>query len=178
MAEKPFVYQDPFPLGPDPTEYEKISSDYVSVGEFEGKPVLKIDPEGLTLLAAEAIKAINFTLRPAHLAQVAAILDDPDASENDRMVALMMLKNAEIAAHGWAIWPPIRYSYSTHNLDLPSPAPSPRRTPGGIKPARAQSGKPCQDARGSVRHRRPLCQHGTVPVAFALGGAGLPSDRG
>ncbi|MCB1134366.1 MAG: fumarate hydratase, partial [Verrucomicrobiae bacterium] len=100
MAEKPFVYQDPFPLGPDPTEYEKISSDYVSVGEFEGKPVLKIDPEGLTLLAAEAIKAINFTLRPAHLAQVAAILDDPDASENDRMVALMMLKNAEIASHG------------------------------------------------------------------------------
>ena len=62
--------------------------------------MLKIAPEALTLLAAEAIKAINFTLRPAHLAQVAAILDDPEASENDRMVALMLLKNAEIASHG------------------------------------------------------------------------------
>jgi fumarate hydratase class I len=100
MADKPFFYQDPFPLGPDITEYECISKEHVSVAEFDGKPILKVDPEGLTLLAAEAIKAINFTLRPAHLAQVAAILDDPDASENDRMVALMMLKNAEIAAHG------------------------------------------------------------------------------
>src|SRR5690606_32929010 len=100
MSEKPFVYQDPFPLGDDPTEYELVSSEHVSIAEFDGRPVLKIEPEGLTLLAREAIKAINFTLRPAHLAQVAAILDDPDASENDRMVALMMLKNAEIAAHG------------------------------------------------------------------------------
>jgi fumarate hydratase class I len=100
MADKPFFYQDPLPLGPDITEYESISSEHVSVAEFEGKPILKVEPEGLTLLAAEAIKAINFTLRPAHLAQVAAILDDPDASDNDRMVALMMLKNAEIAAHG------------------------------------------------------------------------------
>ncbi|GAA5481745.1 fumarate hydratase class I, anaerobic [Haloferula sargassicola] len=100
MSDKPFVYQDPFPLGDDPTDYELISSEHVSVTEFDGKPVLKVEPEGLTLLAREAIKAINFTLRPAHLAQVAAILDDPDATENDRMVALMMLKNAEIAVHG------------------------------------------------------------------------------
>ncbi|MCF7734212.1 MAG: fumarate hydratase [Akkermansiaceae bacterium] len=100
MSDKPFHYQDPFPLGPDGTEYERLTSDHVAVAEFEGKPVLKVAPEGLTLLAAEAIKAINFTLRPAHLAQVAAILDDPGASQNDRMVALMMLKNAEIAAHG------------------------------------------------------------------------------
>ena len=100
MSDKPFFYQDPFPLGPDTTEYECISTEHVSVSEFEGKPILKIAPEGLTLLAAEALKAINFTLRPAHLAQVAAILDDPEASENDRMVALMMLKNAEIASHG------------------------------------------------------------------------------
>jgi len=100
MSDKPFHYQDPFPLGPDTTEYECISTEHVTVSEFEGKTVLKIAPEGLTLVAAEAIKAINFMLRPAHLAQVAAILDDPEASENDRMVALMMLKNAEIAAHG------------------------------------------------------------------------------
>jgi fumarate hydratase class I len=100
MPEKPFVYQDPFPLASDPTEYVKLSSDYVSTADFEGRPVLKVEPDGLSFLAAEAIKAINFTLRPAHLRQVAAILDDADASENDRMVALMMLKNAEIAAHG------------------------------------------------------------------------------
>src|SRR6478735_4827219 len=100
MSDKPFFYQDPFKLGPDTTEYELISSEHVSVTEFEGKPVLKIAPEALTLLAAEAIKGINFTLRASHLEQVAAILDDPEASENDRMVALMLLKNAEIASHG------------------------------------------------------------------------------
>ena len=100
MSDKPFFYQDPFPLGPDTTEYDCISTEHVSVTEFEGQAMLKIAPEGLTLLAAEALKAINFMLRPAHLAQVAAILDDPQASDNDRMVALMMLKNAEIAAHG------------------------------------------------------------------------------
>lgn len=100
MAEKPFFYQNPFPLGPDTTEYECITKEHVSLAEFDGRPVLKLEPEALTLLAAEASKAINFMLRPAHLAQVAAILDDQEASENDRMVALMMLKNAEIAAHG------------------------------------------------------------------------------
>jgi fumarate hydratase class I len=100
MSDKPFFYQDPFPLGPDTTEYEQISSEHVTVAEFEGTPILKIAPEALTLLSAEAIKAINFTLRPSHLTQVAAILDDPEASENDRMVALMLLKNAEIASRG------------------------------------------------------------------------------
>lgn len=100
MSDKPFFYQDPFPLGPDSTEYELLTREHVSVAEFEGKSILKIAPEALTLLAAEAIKSINFTLRASHLAQVAAILDDPEASENDRMVALMLLKNAEIAAHG------------------------------------------------------------------------------
>ena len=100
MPEAPFVYQDPFPLGPDTTEYEKLTSDHVSVVEFDGRSVLKIEPEALARLSAEAIKAINFTLRASHLEQVAAILDDPEATENDRMVALMLLKNAEIAAHG------------------------------------------------------------------------------
>jgi fumarate hydratase, class I len=100
MAEKSFTYQEPFPLGADTTEYEKISSEHVRVGEHEGNLILHVSHEGLTLLAAEAIKAINFTLRPSHLAQVAAILDDPESSDNDRMVALMLLKNAEIAARG------------------------------------------------------------------------------
>jgi fumarate hydratase class I len=100
MPEKPFVYQDPFPLAEDSTEYELLTSDYVSTADFEGREVVKVAPEGLAYLANEGFKAINFTLRPAHLAQVAAILDDPDATENDRMVALMMLRNAQIAAHG------------------------------------------------------------------------------
>ena len=96
----PFHYQAPFPLGPDTTEYEKISSDFVSTSEFEGQEILKIDPRALTLLSNEAIKAISFKLRTSHLQQVASMLDDPEASENDRMVALMLLKNAEIASHG------------------------------------------------------------------------------
>ena len=100
MPDQPFFYQDPYPLGPDTTEYELVSTEHVTVAKFEGKPILKIAPEALTLLAAEAVKAINFTLRPSHLGQVAAILDDAEATENDRMVALMLLKNAEIAAHG------------------------------------------------------------------------------
>jgi fumarate hydratase class I len=100
MPETPFIYQDIYATGPDTTTYEKISSDYVSLSDFHGELILRIQPEAITLLANEAFKAINFMLRPAHLAQVAAILDDPTASENDRMVALMLLRNAEIAAHG------------------------------------------------------------------------------
>jgi fumarate hydratase class I len=100
MSEKEFFYQDPFPLGADETEYECIWETGVECLEFAGKKILKVDPEALSFLAAEAIKAINFTLRPSHLAQVAAILDDPEASQNDRMVALMLLRNAEIAARG------------------------------------------------------------------------------
>ena len=100
MSDKEFFYQDPFPLGADETEYECIRGLGVEVVEFEGKEIIKVSPEDLTLLAEEAIRAINFTLRSSHLAQVAAILDDPEASENDRMVALMLLKNAEIASHG------------------------------------------------------------------------------
>jgi fumarate hydratase, class I len=100
MSASPFHYQDIFATGADTTEYEKISADFVSTAEFEGNTILKIAPEGLKLLANEAFKAINFCLRPEHLAQVAAILDDPTATENDRMVALMLLRNAEISAHG------------------------------------------------------------------------------
>lgn len=100
MSDAPFHYQDPFPLGEDTTEYDHISPDYISVSEFEGREILKIRPEALTLLANEAVKAISFKLRTGHLKQVASILDDPEATDNDRMVALMLLKNAEIAAHG------------------------------------------------------------------------------
>lgn len=100
MSDKEFFYQDPFPLGSDETEYECIREGGTRVEEFGGRGVLVVEPEDLTFLAKEAIRAINFTLRSSHLAQVAAILDDPEASNNDRMVALMLLKNATIAAHG------------------------------------------------------------------------------
>jgi fumarate hydratase class I len=100
MSEMPFIYQDTYAMGEDATEYELLSTEHVSISHFNGVPLLVIEPEALTQLAKEAFKAINFCLRPAHLAQVAAILDDPTATENDRMVALMLLRNAEIAAHG------------------------------------------------------------------------------
>ena len=100
MSTTPFHYQDPFPLGPDTTEYDQISTEHVSTTEFEGESILKVAPEALTLLANEASKSICFKLRSSHIQQVAAILDDPEATDNDRMVALMLLKNAEIASHG------------------------------------------------------------------------------
>lgn len=96
----PFQYQEPFPLEKDTTSYYRLPGDYVSVGEFEGREILKVAPEALTQLANAAMHDCSFMLRPAHLAQVAAILDDPEASDNDRYVALTLLRNAEIAARG------------------------------------------------------------------------------
>ena len=93
-----FRYVDPFPHGPDETPYRQVSSDFVSVGAFDGEEVLKVAPEALTLLAREAFRDVSFLYRPSHLAQVAAILDDPEASPNDRSVALALLRNAEVAA--------------------------------------------------------------------------------
>lgn len=100
MTDKTFKFQEILPLGKDETEYDKISEDYVSVSNVDGEEVLKISPEGISFLAAEAFKAINFRLRTKHLEQVASILDDEDASENDIMVALMLLRNASIAIKG------------------------------------------------------------------------------
>jgi fumarate hydratase class I len=100
MSTPPFVYQDPLPLGADETEYRLLTKEGVSTGVFEGKEILKVTPETLAYLAREAFHDANFFLRPKHLAQVAAILQDPAASANDRYVALTLLKNAEIAARG------------------------------------------------------------------------------
>jgi fumarate hydratase, class I len=100
MPTPPFVYQDPLPLGADDTEYRLLTKDGVSTATFEGKEILKVAPETLAYLAREAFHDTNFYLRPKHLAQVAAILQDPEASPNDRYVALTLLKNAEIAARG------------------------------------------------------------------------------
>lgn len=89
-----------FPLGKDDTKYVLLTKDYVSTAEFEGKKILKIDPEGLAVLARNAMRNVSFLLRPAHLKLVAQILKDPEASENDKSVALTMLRNAEVAAMG------------------------------------------------------------------------------
>ncbi|GKW36418.1 MULTISPECIES: class I fumarate hydratase FumA [Pectobacterium] len=100
MSNKPFYYQDPFPLSKDDTEYRLLSSDFVSVAQFEGQDILKIDPAALTLLAQQAFHDASFMLRPAHQQQVADILSDPEASENDKYVALQFLRNSEISAKG------------------------------------------------------------------------------
>ncbi|MFH1984231.1 MAG: fumarate hydratase [Pseudomonadota bacterium] len=93
-----FVYQDMFPLGPDTTTYRQLTTDFVSVETFQGKNILVVKPEGLTLLAEQAFKDVSHLLRPSHLKLVQAIFTDPEASENDRLVALEMVKNAVIAA--------------------------------------------------------------------------------
>ncbi|MBE7540338.1 MAG: fumarate hydratase [Opitutaceae bacterium] len=100
MSTPTFSYQDPFPLGPDETEYRLLSTEGVSTTAFEGREILKIEPEVLAYIAQHAMRDTSFLLRPKHLKQVAAILDDPDASPNDRYVALTLLKNAEVAAEG------------------------------------------------------------------------------
>jgi fumarate hydratase class I len=95
-----FVYQDPLPLGPDDTPYRLLTADGVSTFSANGHEFLQVDPEVLTLLTAQAMRDIAHLLRPGHLAQLSSILDDPEASDNDRFVALELLKNANIAAGG------------------------------------------------------------------------------
>src|SRR5664279_1339901 len=100
MSIPPFRYQEPFPLGKDETAYRLLTRDFVSTTTFEGREILKVDPEALACLASQAMRDCSFLLREKHLKQVAAILDDPEASENDRYVALTLLRNAEISAEG------------------------------------------------------------------------------
>ena len=100
MATKPFHYQKMFPLGPDTTEYYHLTSDYVKVENWGGHEFLVIDPEALRVLARQATHDNSFMLRREHNLMVAKILSDPEASDNDKFVALTMLRNAEIAAKG------------------------------------------------------------------------------
>ncbi|KAA6051399.1 MULTISPECIES: class I fumarate hydratase FumA [Pantoea] len=100
MSNKPFYYQNPFPLAKDDTEYYLLSREHVSVASFEGEEVLKVAPEALTLLAQQAFHDASFMLRASHQQQVAAILADDEASQNDKYVALQFLRNSEIAAKG------------------------------------------------------------------------------
>ena len=93
-----FMYQDMLPLGPDDTPYRLLTAEGVSTFEADGQQFLRVDPHALTRLTAEAMREIAHYLRPAHLQQLRDILDDDDASANDRFVALDLLKNSCIAA--------------------------------------------------------------------------------
>ena len=93
-------YVDMLPLGPDTTTYRKLTSDGIEVLSGAGREWLRIEPQVLTDLTSAAIRDISHLLRPGHLAQLRAIIDDPEASANDRFVALDLLKNANVAAGG------------------------------------------------------------------------------
>ena len=99
-TDLPFQYQDMLPLGADPSPYRLLTKDFVGTLEAGGKTFLTVEPAALTLLAQHALRDISHLLRPGHLAQLRKILDDPEASPNDKFVALDLLKNANIAAGG------------------------------------------------------------------------------
>lgn len=98
MAE--FIYQEPFPLSEDTTEYRLLTKDYVKTVECDGRRILRVAPEGLELLAREAIADVSFYLRASHLQKLTRILDDPEATDNDKFVAYTMLLNQTVAAEG------------------------------------------------------------------------------
>tara|TARA_R110001592_G_scaffold61993_5_gene189431 strand:- start:1695 stop:3299 length:1605 start_codon:yes stop_codon:yes gene_type:complete len=98
MAE--FIYEEPFPILKDSTEYKLISKEHISTIEVDGRKILKVDSKALEFLAQEAMVDVSFLLRTAHLEKVAKILEDPEATDNDRFVAYTLLKNAQIAAEG------------------------------------------------------------------------------
>ncbi|MDH3702088.1 MAG: fumarate hydratase [Alphaproteobacteria bacterium] len=100
MSAQNSEFHPMFPLGADDTPYRQLTDKHVSVAKFEGRDMLKIEPEALRLLAAEAYRDVSHLLRPGHLQQLAKIFDDPEASDNDRFVAYDLLKNANIAAGG------------------------------------------------------------------------------
>lgn len=101
MATTPeFKYAPMFQVGKDDTEYYLLTKEGVSVSEFEGKPILKVTPEALTQLTNQAFRDVSFLLRRSHNLQVAKILSDPEASDNDKYVALTFLRNAEVACKG------------------------------------------------------------------------------
>lgn len=95
-----FRYQDPYPIQKDDTMYRKLTSDYVKVEQLGEREILTIDPKGLELLAEEAMADVSFMLRSTHLASLKRIIDDPEATDNDRFVAYNLLQNAAVAAEG------------------------------------------------------------------------------
>jgi fumarate hydratase class I len=95
-----FAYQEMFPLKDDPAEYRLLTTDHISLVDIGGTRFLRVAPEGLTLLAERAFHDVSHFLRASHLQQLAAVIDDPESSANDRTVVLELLKNAVIAAEG------------------------------------------------------------------------------
>ena len=95
-----FQYQEPFPILKDETKYRLLTKDYVSVQELDGRKILKVEPEGLAMLAREAFNDVSFYLRAVHLEKLAKILEDPEATDNDRFVAYTMLMNQAVSAEG------------------------------------------------------------------------------
>jgi fumarate hydratase, class I len=95
-----FFYQDPYPILSDKTEYRKISSDFVKVEQLGDREILIIDPTALEVLTQEAMSDVSFYLRPSHLQLLNNILEDPEATDNDRFVAYNLLQNAVVAAEG------------------------------------------------------------------------------
>ncbi len=95
-----FKYQNPFLVGKDTTEYELLTTDFVSSVEVDGRKILKIDPKGLEILAEKAVHDVSFYLRSTHLEKLAKILDDPEASDNEKFVAYNLLQNSVVAAEG------------------------------------------------------------------------------
>ncbi|WKS95402.1 fumarate hydratase [Riemerella columbina] len=95
-----FNYQKPFPIQKDDTQYKKISSDYVTVEQLGDREILRVDPKGLELLAEKALADVSFMLRTSHLEKLKKIIDDPEATDNDRFVAYNLLENAAVAVEG------------------------------------------------------------------------------
>ena len=95
-----FLYQDPYPILKDDTQYRKITSDYVKVEQLGDREILTVDPKGLELLAEEAMSDVSFMLRSSHLQKLKNIIDDPEATDNDRFVAYNLLQNAAVAVEG------------------------------------------------------------------------------
>ena len=102
MAE--FIYEKPFQHGEDVTAYRRISDDHISVAECCSRKILQVQPGALTMLARQAFIDLNFFMRSSHLRQLAGILDDPEATDNDRFVAWTMLRNTVISAGGQLPW--------------------------------------------------------------------------
>ena len=99
-----FRYEKPFQIDKDSTKYRLLTKDYVKIVEADGRKILKVDPPGLELLAKEAVSDLSFYLRTSHLEKLAVILKDPEATDNDRFVAYMMLRNTVISAKGDLPW--------------------------------------------------------------------------
>ena len=95
-----FIYQDPYPILKDDTQYKKLTSDFVKSEQFGDREILTVDPKGLELLAQEAMNEVSFMLRTSHLQKLKNILDDPEATDNDRFVAYNLLQNAVVAVKG------------------------------------------------------------------------------